>query len=105
MEAGLSLDPRAVASWWRERDCRAPFAEPPGLLKRILAMGRKDRAGPGGLDELARAALWRWRLDPGYRPRTLSGVADAIEAEAARAEARRSAVATGRRSGQAARVA
>jgi uncharacterized protein (DUF2235 family) len=105
MEAGLSLDPRAVASWWRERDCRAPFADAPGLLKRILAMGRKDRAGPGGLDELARAALWRWRLDPGYRPRTLSGVADAIEAEAARAEARRSAVATGRRSGQAARVA
>jgi hypothetical protein len=105
MEAGLSLDPRVVACWSRERDCRAPFGTAPSLLGRIMAMGQADRAGPGSLDGLARAALWRWRLDPGYRPQALTGVADAIEAEAGREERRRSAVATERGSGQAARIA
>jgi hypothetical protein len=47
----------------------------------LLRLDCRDRAGPAGLGEVAEAALRRWRADPGYRPRPLRRLADAIEAQ------------------------
>jgi uncharacterized protein (DUF2235 family) len=83
IEAGLALDPKARESWSRERDCCAPFGAAASPLRRAMSLGHRDRTGPDGAEALARAALWRWRLDPGYRPGALARIAPALAAEAA----------------------
>jgi uncharacterized protein (DUF2235 family) len=48
----------------------------PGPLDRLS----KDRPGPKNLWQLSTAAIWRWKKDPSYRPKTLDGVAAALNA-------------------------
>lgn len=73
VEAGLALEPAAVASWNRARNPLGPLRARPrmSLLGRLLALDARDRAGPWRLAELAEAAVRRWHADPAYRPRPL----------------------------------
>jgi uncharacterized protein (DUF2235 family) len=75
--AGLALDPAAVAGWRRDRDCLGPLMAR-GRLGRLLGLDARDRDGPRRAADLAPAAVDRWRLDPGYRPRALRRVAGAL---------------------------
>ncbi|MFT3972842.1 MAG: DUF2235 domain-containing protein [Amaricoccus sp.] len=72
-DAGLALDPAAVAAWRRSRNPLGPLrARPrPSLLWRLMALDAHDRAGPWRFAELAEAAVRRWHADPAYRPRPL----------------------------------
>ncbi len=82
--AGLAFDPAALARMAAGRDWRGPLAATrPGLIGALLGRVQADRAGPADPDELAAAAVARWRADRSYRPRALSRVAAALgEAEA-----------------------
>jgi len=71
-EAGLALDPEAVARLEAGCDCRGALADPnPGLLTRILRLRTLDRDGPALVENVARPARQRWTLDPSYRPAPL----------------------------------
>jgi uncharacterized protein (DUF2235 family) len=48
----------------------------PGLLDKLV----EDRPGPEHLWQLSTAAIWRWKHGPGYRPKTLGKVAEALDA-------------------------
>lgn len=82
-QAGLALDPEAVAEWKRTRDWRAPLLSQgrraARFMKRLLLLDCADRAGPTRLRELADAAVRRWRADPAYRPAALARVAVDLE--------------------------
>jgi uncharacterized protein (DUF2235 family) len=48
----------------------------PSLLQKLA----RDRPGPEHLWQLSTAAIWRWKNDPSYRPKTLANVAAALDA-------------------------
>ncbi len=75
---GLALDTETMAAWRAGRDCLGPLRAPAGRLRGLLALACRDRSGPASLAEVAEAAVRRWHADPGYRPRTLRGVAGAL---------------------------
>lgn len=72
-EAGLALDPAALAQWGAGRNPLGPLTARPGasLLRRLMALDTRDRSGPWRFAELAEAAVRRWHADPSYRPRPL----------------------------------
>jgi uncharacterized protein (DUF2235 family) len=71
--AGLALDRAAMARWRQGRDCLGPLgARRPSLVGRLLALDRAERKGPARVADVAKAALRRWRADPGYRPKPLA---------------------------------
>ena len=80
--AGLALDPAALAAWRADRDCRGPLRAPAPPLRRLPALGTRDRAGPSRVADLAPAAVRRWQADPGYRPGALARVAAALDLRA-----------------------
>ena len=74
MAEGLALDPDCLAEWRRDRDCLAPLQMARGPLAAFLNLSRRDRSGPDRIDDLAAAALARWRADPRWRPGALRRV-------------------------------
>lgn len=79
-QAGLALDPAAVADWTGARNPLGPLhARPrPSALGRLLALDVRDRSGPRRLAELSEAAVRRWHADPGYRPAPLHRLRSAL---------------------------
>ena len=80
--AGLALDRAAMARWRQGRDCLGPLSarRRPSLVGRLLALDRAERKGPARVADVAKAALRRWRADPGYRPKPLARLAPALGA-------------------------
>ena len=46
----------------------------------LLQMMEQDRPGPDHLWQVSTAAIWRWKKDPAYRPKTLDRVAAELDA-------------------------
>jgi len=56
--------------------------EPPEVMEQILSWTARDRTGPGLASDVAGVTKARWRVDPGYRPKTLATVRAQLDAEA-----------------------
>lgn len=79
--AGLELCDGSLGEWQATSDPLGPLTTQrgrPGLLDRLLALGARDRVGPADPAMLAMATRIRWRTDPGYRPRSLAALAEAL---------------------------
>ena len=55
---------------------------PPSAFERVLALTATNRCGPKQRAEVAPGTADRWTRNPGYRPRTLDRVSQALTAEA-----------------------
>jgi uncharacterized protein (DUF2235 family) len=88
--AGLALDAETVGDWRRDRDFLGPLTARPAGIRALLALDSRERRGPDRAEDVADAAVRRWRSDPGYRPRALRRVRRWLE-DAAGERGRRAA--------------